>query len=146
MVEHFFILFLGIPILLGIIFFLIGIGLGMNERKKKKYCTQPVMATVIKLVRKRISSDIDIHDIASYSWFPIYQYDYNGKTYTRESSFGNTRKIYKEGQTLYLFINPGNPEKIYNSMDKQGMLAKIFAGIGAGLLVVGIIIIFCLRK
>lgn len=46
---------------------------------------------------------------------------------------------------MYLFINPKDPEKIYNSMDKQGLFAKIFVGIGIGLLAIGIII-FCLGK
>ena len=145
MEDQIFILLLGIPIFIGTVFLSIGIGIGMNVRNKKKCCTQPVMATVIKLVQRRTSSDVDIHDIATYSWFPVYQYEYNEKTYTRESSFGNSKKIYKEGQTLYLFINPKDPEKIYNSMDKQGLFAKIFIGIGIGLLAIGIII-FCLGK
>ena len=113
MEDQIFILLLGIPIFIGTVFLSIGIGIGMNERNKKKCCTQPVMATVIKLVQRRTSSDVDIHDIATYSWFPVYQYEYN--------------------------------EKIYNSMDKQGLFAKIFIGIGIGLLAIGIII-FCLGK
>lgn len=96
----------------------------MNERNKKKCCTQPVMATVIKLVQRRTSSDVDIHDIATYSWFPVYQYEYNEKIYTRESSFGNSKKIYKEGQTLYLFINPKDPEKYITVWINRGCLQK----------------------
>ena len=92
MEDQIFILLLGIPIFIGTVFLSIGIGIGMNERNKKKCCTQPVMATVIKLVQRRTSSDVDIHDIATYSWFPVYQYKYNEKIYTRESSIGNSKK------------------------------------------------------
>ena len=136
-------LVIGIFTLIGIVFLSVGIGLRVNENKKKENCTQPVVATVKNMVKDRSYKDID--DIITYYWYPVYEYKVGDAIYTRISNIGNVKKQYEIGQKVNILVNPNNPEEIYNDNEKQELIGKIFLVVGIALLLIGLLVAYVIN-
>lgn len=89
-----------------------------NSKKKidllKQLCTNITPATVIKMDRKRFSHS----DYYTYVWYPTYEYYVYGVRCEKESSVGNSKKLFEEGQQTELYYNPNNSEEIYVPAEK----------------------------
>lgn len=136
-------LVIGIFTLIGIVFLSVGIGLRVNENKKKENCTQPVVATVKNMVKDRSYKDID--DIITYYWYPVYEYKVGDAIYTRISNIGNVKKQYEIGQKVNILVNPNNPDEIYNDNEKQELIGKIFLVVGIALLLIGLLVAYVIN-
>ena len=99
--------------ILGLIFFIIGLILGLVDviliilhKKKKKCYSAKVEATIVeaKLYKVGVTADRDRF------YYSVYEYVYNGMTYTSQSKFG-TSACPKIGKKRTLFLNPENPEQ-----------------------------------
>ena len=136
-------LVIGIFTLIGIAFLGVGIGLRVNENKKKENCTQPVVATVKNMVKDRSYKDID--DIITYYWYPVYEYKVGNAIYTRISNIGNVKKQYEIGQKVNILVNPNNPDEIYNGNEKQKLIGNIFLSVGIAFLLIDLIVAYVIN-
>lgn len=120
----------------GIVFLVIGIGLSISQRNKKRVCTQPVTATVVDM-ESSYSTSVD--GTQTLSWYPIYKYQANGKTFQKKANSGGTKNSFSIGQQLTLYLNQKNPEDFYCPLESENFLAKLFTGIGIFLLLAAVI-------
>ena len=99
--------------ILGLIFFIIGLVIGLVDailivlhKKKRKCYNAKVEATIVEVMsyRNRMADGIKTFHYA------VYEYVYNGMTYTSQSKFG-TSACPKIGKKRTLFLNPENPEQ-----------------------------------
>ena len=98
---------------LGLVFFIIGLVIALVDvifiilhKKKRKCCSVEVEATIVKVMsfRNRMEDGIKTFHYA------VYEYVYNGMTYSSQSKFGTSR-CPKIGKKRILFLNPENPEQ-----------------------------------
>lgn len=120
-------LFIVIPGFLSLVFLLVGGALCVYYKRLKKQCIQKCDAVAIDVVRSKMKSD-DPGDLGGWSYFPIYEYRVNGKTYKKQSAFGNLKSRVHIGQTTTLYVNPENPEQAFQL--KESFIAIIFILVG----------------
>lgn len=105
--------------------------------QKKRICRNGTNATVVRIVKKRIRrSDMD-----SFSWYPTYEYYVNGIRYEKESTFGNKKKLFQEGQLVEIYYNPANPEEFYVPAEKAEGSVMIFTIFAVTYIAIAIIIL-----
>lgn len=109
----FYVIFIGIGILLGVIASL------MTASRKKKLATytgkaQAVVTSVIQKKANRNSSSM---------WYPTFEYDYQNQHYQKESNAGTSEQIYQKGQIVPIQINPQKPEQFILVESKGFQLA-----------------------
>ena len=77
---------------------------------RKKNCTSDIMAKVVA-VKKRSSSE------GGTSYYEVYQYNYNSRTYTVTSKRPRSRlSVRSEGSDVILKINPDRPYEIFEGL------------------------------
>lgn len=74
-----------------------------NEIKKRIIC---------KFVTKGIVVDI-FQEPNKNTKFPIFEYEVNGKKYTKQSNYGNVSIPYTIGDEVDIYFNNGNPNEHY---------------------------------
>lgn len=126
-------------LIVGFSFILTSVIIMVTDSNKKKSCTQKVYATITSLNRiERKEIDRKIRYI---SYYPVYQYEYMGETYERESNVGGKEESFTIGATRSIFINPKDPTEIREDSNVVTILKYLFLGIGFVCLVVGGIIL-----
>lgn len=130
--------------LIGIIFVLISFGMKDSRQKTEKLCTVPVVAITTNIIEKTSYSSMD--RTRTSSWFPVYKYTYNDKTYEVQYNVGGNKSNYHIGDKQTIMVNPENPQQFYNANDQFKLIMDIFSVIGSILGIVGIIAYFVLRK
>lgn len=109
-------------ILIGIILILVGIIWLIKRSQKKKRCNYRTTAI---LIDANSYHSIDHHNMK----YGIYEYEYQGKTYYKNSNVGSTVAP-KIGKTINIFVNPTNPEDCILE-DWVGILGiSMFIGFG----------------
>ena len=129
---------IGIPVIIGIGFVCLGIGIRRNEEKKRRNCIMPVIAVVKDYVRERMDHDTD--SVHMYCWFPVYEYQVDDVLFCRKASIGDSKQIYQIGQEVELRVNPDDPEEFYNTREKQRLIGDVFLGVGVLLLAIAIVV------
>lgn len=122
------------------IFFFVGTFVSNVQKKAKKICTEPVNAIVCDMARST-SSD-------STTYAPIYEFEYNGMTYKIQSNTYSSPMPLQVGDNVQIFVEPGNPDRIYSPHEKATtMVGRVFQIIGGiGMLIPLIIIIVTLAR
>ncbi|MBR2704434.1 MAG: DUF3592 domain-containing protein [Clostridia bacterium] len=121
-------LVLGLFIIVGVIFLIIGICISHNAKKKYKKCTIITSAKVLKNVRESFT-DIDMH--TTYTMHPVFEYHVGEETIKKEYLVGTSKIKYQEGQVVNIFYNPKKPTMFYVQGDKlQSTLGKVFTIVG----------------
>ena len=99
--------------ILGLIFFIIGLVIGLVDviliilhKKKRKCCSVEVESTMVEAKFYKVGVTADRERF----YYAVYEYEYNGMTYTSQSKFG-TSACPKIGKKRTLFLNPANPEQ-----------------------------------
>ena len=133
--------------MLGIIFLGIGIGIYWQNKRKQKTCTQQVTATVADIKRETMLDTWNSNsDPSSSSWFPVYEYSINGKTYRKKAFVGTKKPEVAVGDPVLILINPCNSEEFYCPKEKRLLVAKVFLSVGSGLVCTAILITVFFRK
>ncbi len=127
------ILTLGMPLVIGGLFLIIGMVTYQSEKKKQITCTVNVLGKV--------------KDMASYSdreggltCHPIFEYVAGNETIVTESQYGTSRPRYEVGQEIEIYYNPEKVEEYYikgETLPKR--FAIIFSVVGALVMIMGII-------
>lgn len=124
---------------LGIFFLIIAAIASSSARKKRKLCTEKLEARIADV---ECSESFSVDGYRADSWYPVYEYMVNGITMKRRSSVGHARKNFREGQNVVIYVNPENPDEFYSPEEKEGLIPKIFIGLGILLILLCILIIF----
>lgn len=134
-----FILFSGVWLLIGIVFFIIGIVMKNNRKKKEFNCTSKTMGIVKDLVRN-VSYDSDNRSSTS-MWHAVFEYKIGDLTYVKESPYGTSQSKYAIGQEVEIYYNPEDPHEYYVAGEKTlKILGNVFTFLGLGLILLGLFI------
>jgi hypothetical protein len=100
-------------LILGAILLVLGIVLIVKNIKLSKSGVSMQAEIIDVLKKKQKSTDTDGYATSTDMYYPIFKYTYEGKEYTKESSFGvsNSRK-YVKGKMLDVVFMKDTPEKV----------------------------------
>ena len=132
------IMFSGVWALLGVTFFIVGIVMLKNMKKKERKCTSKTYGKVKDIVKHQ---NYDRDDGYSTHWHPVIEYNVGQLKFIKEFTYGSTRIQYAIGQDVEVYYNPENYNEYYiagNTLQKN--LATIFTIVGIGATIVAI---FC---
>ncbi len=122
------------------IFFFVGTFVSNIQKKAKKVCTEPVNAVVCDMARSSSSNGT--------TYAPVYEFEYNGMKYRIKSNTYSNPMPLQVGESVQIFVEPGNPDRIYSPHEKATtMVGRIFQIIGGiGMLIPLIILIIKLAR
>lgn len=119
----------------GFVFMGVAVALTVTDRRKRKFCTQPVSAKVVAVER---SDSLSMDGLRTVSWYPVYEYEIGGHLIQKRSFMGSARQDFYVGQAVHLYVNPENVNEFYCQEERIGLLKGIFLGVGIVLLIVSI--------
>lgn len=122
------------------IFFIVGTFISNIQKKAKKVCTEPVNAVVCDMAKSSSSNGT--------TFAPVYEFEYNGIKYKIKSNTYSNPMPLQVGESVQIFVEPGNPDRIYSPHEKATtMVGRFFRIIGGiGMLIPLIIMIVTLAK
>jgi hypothetical protein len=130
------IMFSGIWALVGVIFFVIGIVMFNNRKKKEISCTSKVYGKVIDIDRHQ---NYDADGQYSSSWHPVFEYNIGELKFIKESPYGSSQSKYAIGQDVEIYYNPEDYNEYYVPEDNlPKTLATIFSIVGIGAIIIAI--------
>ena len=98
-----------------------------NRFSDKAACTEKVQGVVIEL--RATKTGKKNHKKTAYA--PVYQYDYQGTTYTYVSNVYSSPAPFSEGEQIDIMVDPTDPEHIFVPDDNGSLiLGLVFGGIG----------------
>lgn len=133
----FVIIFSGTWALVGIIFFIIGILILNNRKKKEINCTSKTYGKVTDIVRHQ---SYDRNGGYSSSWHPVFEYNIGELKFIKESTYGSSQSKYAIGQNVEIYYNPEDYNEYYivgDSLPKT--LVTIFTSVGIGAIMIAIV-------
>ncbi|WP_028505856.1 DUF3592 domain-containing protein [Ruminococcus sp. FC2018] len=107
-------------VLAGIMFLVV-----WSMRASYDRCTEEVRAVVVDNIKG--SKD----DNGRYSYYPVFQYEYDGQSYKKKNSIGNRPAKYQIGDVVQLHINPADPGEFYD--EKQDGIVMLAVGLISGI-------------
>lgn len=119
--------------MIGVILILVGVVVTMAHSKKRKRCSCEITGVISA---QRICYDADtIHETCS----GIYEYEYNGKTY-HKNSFVSTRSSVEFGKEVKVLVNPDKPEECIVENWVGILTSCLFIGIGCVFLALAVLV------
>lgn len=119
-------LVLGLFVIVGIIFFIVGMILSSNAKRKFKVCTAITSAKVLKNVKERYSHNVS-DPYYDYLIHPVFEYYVGEERFEREYTIGTSKVKYQDGSSINILYNPNKPTMFYVEGDKtQSILGKVF--------------------
>lgn len=97
-------------------------------------CSAEVVGVVVDNVRNGSSENSVV--------FPVFRYEYRGRTYTQQAQSGDYPAQYGIGEHRTIHINPNDPSEYYTEKDDSTavkalvLLASVFAALGVMMIVV----------
>ena len=119
-------------------FILIGLLILFLPKLKHLGCTEAVEATVIQVNSQKKTGHLK-------NEWPTYEYTYSGVTIRYESEFRGNDAGYSIGDTETIYINPEDPEEVYEPNNKSN-LKIAYIMIGAGMLCLIVFFIGLFKK
>lgn len=107
----FIIMFSGIWVIVGSIFFIIGIVMLQNKKKKQINCTSKTYGKIKDIVRHESYNSND--GGYTYTWHPIFEYNIGELKFIKESSYGSSKSKYAIGQEIEVYYNPKDYNDYY---------------------------------
>lgn len=121
-----------IVIVVGLIFLGVGIFTYFNNKRLVKVCTKEAVATVVRYEEK--------WDDESYMYCPVVEYLAGEKSINKEIGTCSTKREYSIGEKLNILYNPDKIEEFIIKGEKAtGFFSYIFMGLGAVVIVAGIV-------
>ena len=105
-----------------------------SRGQKYDRCSVEVVGVVVDNVRNGSSENSVV--------FPVFRYEYNGRTYTQQAQSGDYPAQYGIGEHRTIHINPNDPSEYYTEKDDSSavtalvLLASVFAALGVMMIVV----------
>ncbi len=97
---------------------------GISEDWNKRKCKVEVEAEIVDYKETTLADDQTL------AFAPVYQYEYEGKLYLRESKKYSSRDIPKVGDKISLMINPKNPQESFVPSSKASKMVLYMLGFG----------------
>ena len=131
--SHMFaIVFTGIWCLVGAIFLGVGIGLRRSFNRRDERLRARTNGTVTEIVR-RGSGDTS-------SFYPIVDFEYEGRTISLEADTGGGRKRHYVGQSVEVLYDPDDPTCFRLEGDGGvGIAGSIMLAVGFGCVAIGVV-------
>ncbi|MBQ3425448.1 MAG: DUF3592 domain-containing protein [Clostridia bacterium] len=133
----FILLFTGIWCLAGLVFLCVGIGFLRSARRREERQRARAEGVVIEVVR-RVSHD---RDGSSVSFYPIVEFEADGRRISLESESGGGRKRFYEGQKVQVLYDPDDPACFdLEGYGSRRLLGRISLGSGLVCIAIGTIV------
>lgn len=133
----FVIIFSGVWSLVGVIFFIIGIVMLNNRKKKEINCTSKTYGKVTDIVRHQ---SYDRDGGYSSSWHPIFEYNVGELKFIKESLYGSSQSKYAIGQDVEVYYNPEDYNEYYIVGDTlPKTIATIFTIVGICAIIIALV-------
>ena len=132
----FVIIFSGILVLIGVIFFIIGMAMLKNRKRKEIKCTSKTYGKVTDIVRHQ-SHDSD--GGYSSSWHPVFEYNIGELKFIKESLYGRSQSKYAIGQEVEVYYNPEDYNDFYIAGETlPRTIGTVFTIVGSVAIIIGI--------
>lgn len=129
-------IFTGVWCLVGVIFLVVGFCLRRGCLRREERLRARATGTIAEVVRRVSHSS----DGASASWYPIVEFEADGRTVSLESSDGGGRKRFYEGQSVEVLYDPDDPACFrIEGFDTLRLASRVFLGVGLGCVAIGLI-------
>ena len=128
-------IFTGVWCLVGLVFIAVGIGLRRSFARREERLRTRATGTITEVVR-RVSHGSDGESV---SWYPIVDFEADGRRISLESDEGGGRKRFYEGQAVEVLYDPDDPACFrLEGRSATLLLGNIFLAIGLGCVAIGI--------
>lgn len=134
------IIFSGAWALFGLIFFIIGIAILNNRKKKEINCTSKTYGKVKNIINRK-SRDLD--GGYSSSWYPVFEYNIGELKFIKKYAYGSSQSKYAIGQDVEIYYNPENYNEYYIAGDSLPKKLAIFFTV-AGICMIMMAIVFAI--
>lgn len=122
--------------LVGSVFLIAAAVLGKKYKQRVENCTHKTTARVLEM-RRVISRDH--YSTPTTSWFPVYEYYVGKQRIEKQSSFGQGKQIFYDGQMVELFYNPSDWNEYFVPAEKSEKVKWIMGLVGGILLACALI-------
>ena len=133
-VGLFTLIFTGTWCLLGVIFLCVGIGLRRSAARRDERLRARAQGTVTEVVRRVGGS----YGKSGPAWYPIVDFNADGRTVSLECAEGGGRKSFYEGQSVEVLYDPDDPSCFrLDGRDTLALVGRVFFWIGLACVAVG---------
>ena len=130
-----------IMLILGVVFVMTSISIFLRSKKVRVNCTKKVVATVVDIKQEDLNQTLTNNgEPQLQTYYTVYEYTVNGILRRKKAFVGTAKPEVSIGQKVEIFVNPNNAEKFYFPLEKDTKIAKIFAAVGAIILIIAIIL------
>ena len=128
-------IFTGVWCLVGVIFLGVGIAFRRSFLKKEERLRARASGTITEVMRRvRHGSDG-----ASVNWYPIVEFEAEGRRISLECEEGGGRKAFYEGQPVEVLYDPDDPSCFrLEGRSATSLLGNIFLAVGLGCIAIGV--------
>lgn len=128
--------------LLGVIFLLVGILIGVNSKHKESVCTATTVGEITSYEPRTTKGADGFYETY---YHPVYTYYANGEEYVKESAVG-TGKAGTAGEKVEIHYNPANPQEFYAESSARNVLTIVFPVLGGIFILVSVILFIIGRR
>lgn len=129
-----------------VILLVVGFSVGMitklhiDEKKRRKKCTESVMAEVVDHTYVKIyDNETKSYDTKT---APLYEYSYKGELCRQTgSTYKSWLKKMQIGSKVELFVDPENPKSFFCTAEEKHVTLQIIKGLSIGIGVILVIIL-----
>ncbi len=130
-------IFTGVWCLVGAVFLAVGFGLRRSFLRREERLRARAEGTVTEVVRRVNSSSSG----SSAAFYPIVDFDANGRRVSLECTDGGGRKTFFEGQTVGVLYDPDDPACFrLEGRETLNLLGRVFLGVGLACIAIGLIV------
>lgn len=130
-----------IMLILGVVFVMTSISIFFRNKKVRANCTKKVAATVVAIKQEDLNQTLTNNgEPQLQTYYTVYEYTVNGVLRRNKAFVGTAKPEVSIGQKVEIFVNPNNAEEFYFPLEKDTKIAKIFAAVGAIILIIAIIL------
>lgn len=131
-VKMFTLVFTGIWCLVGVIFLCVGLAMRKSALNREERLRARTSGTVIEVVRHGGANGA--------GWFPIVEFEADGRRISLESRDGSGARRFYEGQAVEVLYDPDDPACFQlEGMNTVRLVGTIFTWVGLGSIAVGLI-------
>lgn len=126
-------IFTGTWCLVGLIFLCVGLAMRKSALNREERLRARTSGTIIEVVRHGRANGA--------GWFPIVEFEADGKRISLESRDGGGAKRFYEGQAVEVLYDPDDPACFQlEGMNTVRLVGTIFTWVGLGSIAVGLIV------
>ena len=126
-------------LIVGVVLVCSGLWFKNYDKGVKERCTESVQAVV-----DGYQSSSSRHSDGTYStsYFPVFNYTYNGIDYTKQSNYGSGEPKYSKGDVVEIKVNPNDATEFFNPSDRSDIVYNVLMGIGLSFILIVVVVSF----